>query len=280
MGRTENPVDFSIRARGQLANFLRAHREAANITFDELARRTGLSSATLKRAASGKKTPTKSVTQAFLLGCDADSRDIELGEFVWRRARRAERGRSDGRSPALSLITTRGDLSQALVNLYESEGAPPLRVVQERAGSQWLALSSASRIINQQTLPCTPEQMSAFLRGCRVPERKHALWLEAWARVVTPSAHEDAGATTGAPFIQPQIRRWMRLRNAAVHGDLKEFTQLAASDPYKANEMFVEWSSEGGEKARRKMWDHLLLESFATLSREPLSEARSYLPSA
>ncbi|MFJ2825875.1 hypothetical protein ACIO7M_32915 [Streptomyces toxytricini] len=87
-------------------------------------------------------------------------------------------------------------------------------------------------------------------------------------------------ATTGAPFIQPQIRRWMRLRNAAVHGDLKEFTQLAASDPYKANEMFVEWSSEGGEKARRKMWDHLLLESFATLSREPLSEARSYLPSA
>ncbi|MFD7020600.1 hypothetical protein [Streptomyces sp. NPDC059928] len=60
--------------------------------------------------------------------------------------------------------------------------------MRQRAGAQWLAISSASRILRRQTLPATEGQMEAFLRACLVPERSLASWLEAWRRVMYPTS--------------------------------------------------------------------------------------------
>ncbi len=54
MGHPETPVDQTVPARGELAEALRALRTRAGLSYDELAVRTGLSPATLKRAASGR----------------------------------------------------------------------------------------------------------------------------------------------------------------------------------------------------------------------------------
>ncbi|MFI8966932.1 helix-turn-helix domain-containing protein [Streptomyces sp. NPDC053493] len=56
-GTHENPVDHSVPSRGELADFLRAERRASGLTYDHLAERTGISAATLKRAASSRVTP-------------------------------------------------------------------------------------------------------------------------------------------------------------------------------------------------------------------------------
>ncbi|MFE2246644.1 helix-turn-helix domain-containing protein [Streptomyces lavendulae] len=174
MGRCELPVDYTVRARGDLAAALRELRAEAGLTYDELASRTGVSAATLKRAASGRTVPSWKTFSAFTEACcNVDGAVMsqlrrEFGELtgLWRSARVAERGRLKTlrRPPAPELITTAGQLSEALEYFYEKSGAPPLRQLQAQAGGAYLLpVSSAARIVARQALPASPQQCVAFL---------------------------------------------------------------------------------------------------------------------
>ncbi|WP_407841369.1 helix-turn-helix domain-containing protein [Streptomyces sp. DSM 116496] len=218
MGRPENPVDFTVSARGELAALLRKHRQAAGLTYEQLAARTGLSSATLKRAAAGKRTPSETVVMKFVGGCDVSKSDVLASRIGWARARLEERGFSDHRVPTPGLIASRGELSRAIVDLYERAGAPPLRLMQERAGAEWLAISSAHRIINRQALPRTREQMAAFLRGCGIrSSRAQKDWLNAWARTMS---------TTPAPLAELESVYWRPGSQHAVFREEQRRRQL------------------------------------------------------
>ncbi|MFF6835935.1 helix-turn-helix domain-containing protein [Streptomyces sp. NPDC012438] len=183
MGRTENPIDYELPGRGRLAELLRGERARAGRTYDELATLTGVSAATLKRAASGKVTPKESVVEAFLGACESGSRTITLAKNMRRQARRDERG---GHTRVLAVTVNAPDtLSDALIALHRNYGAPPYREMQERAGGAFqLPLSSISRILQRQMLPVDEQQMAAFLQGCRVPGPEQEEWLQAWRRAM------------------------------------------------------------------------------------------------
>ncbi|MBW5485241.1 helix-turn-helix domain-containing protein [Streptomyces bambusae] len=249
MGRSENPVDYTVSERGHLASQLREFRSAAELTYEQLSLRSGLSPATLKRAAAGKKTPTETTVVKYIEACGGTGTEIAAGMSYWRRARVAERGLTRRATPSPALIGTEGDLSQALVNVYQADGAPSLREMQRRAGKEWLALSSASRIINRQALPTTPDQMRAFLRACNVPEKQQKPWLDAWNRVVGPGRF--------AVTRTERLEKWRQLRNSVVHGDAQKYAALTSPTPS------LDDRSKVGE-----MWHRLLYESFVTLDYE------------
>ncbi|MFF2196958.1 helix-turn-helix domain-containing protein [Streptomyces sp. NPDC058157] len=133
MGRPELPVDSSSPDRGLLASRLRQLRQSARLTYDELAVKTSLSPATLKRAASGRSVPSWDTVEAFAGACGGD---LDAVRALWENARITRRGRlRELRRPGSpELITTRGALSEALEYFYERAGAPSLRRLQELAG--------------------------------------------------------------------------------------------------------------------------------------------------
>src|ERR1700750_2667174 len=87
MGRPEN----TISASGPVADHaqqLRLLRQHAALTLRQLTARTGLSTATLSVAASGRKLPTWEVTRAYVQACGGDEDDWRGGRgngcFVFR----------------------------------------------------------------------------------------------------------------------------------------------------------------------------------------------------
>ncbi|MGW0423874.1 helix-turn-helix domain-containing protein [Streptomyces sp. NPDC003015] len=185
MGRRENPVDHSWPARGRLAEHLRSWRESAGMTYAELAGRTGLSPATLKRAACGTTVPKRITVEAYVDGCGGGQEAVRAADELWRQARVEERGRlSQLRAPRPELIGDEGDLSRALEVVFEQAGAPSLREIRERSGNPLaLPVSSAARIVNRDTIPADQQQLQAFLTGCGVPPERHAPWLAAFAKI-------------------------------------------------------------------------------------------------
>ncbi|MFJ5552503.1 helix-turn-helix domain-containing protein [Streptomyces sp. NPDC093225] len=191
MGRPEKPVDRAVPERAQLAEWLRARRQESGLTYDELATATGLSAATLKRAASGRDLPRRETVLAFLQATGGDYEAFTLG--LWLKARIADRGRlrTLRRPPTPALISHRSELSAALEYLYEACGAPSLRELQQRAGgSHVLPVSTAARVVSRQALPASRQQFEAFLRGCGVASRALADWLHLWDTVAVPADEE------------------------------------------------------------------------------------------
>ncbi|MFE6713854.1 helix-turn-helix domain-containing protein [Streptomyces sp. NPDC057695] len=187
MGRTANPVNYDVPTRGYLAELLRTEKAAT--TYDELATRAGVSAATLKRAASGKVTPSEAVIDAFLAACGSTPHTILAAKSLRRRARRDELG-GYTRSIRTTTINTADMLADALQDLYRNAGAPTYREMQARAGGAYeLPLSSISRMLRRQMLPVDERQMRAFVKGCHVPQREQDEWVEAWRRVKERSSH-------------------------------------------------------------------------------------------
>ncbi|MGW7064924.1 helix-turn-helix domain-containing protein [Streptomyces sp. NPDC054904] len=200
MGRPELPVDQTVPARAELARALRELREIAVLTYDELAAETGLSAATLKRAASGRTLPAEDTVMAFGRACGAYH--LKMRE-LWLSARIADRGRlAQLRQPGSPLlISSARELSAALEYFYEKAGAPSLRRLVDRAGgAHLLPVSSAGRIVARQALPASQQQLGAFLGACGLRGREVIHWVEAF-EVVTPNyqrrnIRDDAGRQT------------------------------------------------------------------------------------
>lgn len=227
MGRNENPVDTSAPHRGRLAQTLRRHRRTAGLTYAELAQRTGVSAATLKRAASGVRVPKLVTAETIATACGGGPEAVREAAELWRLARIEERGRLKSlHAPRPNLISDAGDLSKALELAWEQAGAPTLREIRARSGNKHaLPVSSVARIVNRQALPADPQQLQAFLRGCGIPDDKHTPWLNAWNKITS----KPAPAT--APASRPALADTGRLlRKWQLHTQLAAALEEATAD--------------------------------------------------
>jgi transcriptional regulator with XRE-family HTH domain len=184
----------------ELAILLTALRETAGLTFAALAAATGLSETTLKRASCGTDVPQEATVTAYLRACSAGTDAERLLMRAWRAARAEQRGKlAHLQAPAVENIRTQADLSAALAAAYEEAGAPSLRVLRERAGTEGTAgtfllpKTTAWRIIRRTGRPTDWRQCAAFLRACGITGPRLDLWHQAWDRaqshtVRTPEA--------------------------------------------------------------------------------------------
>ncbi|GLX20481.1 IclR family transcriptional regulator domain-containing protein [Streptomyces lavendulae] len=183
MGRIERPVDRTDPIRAALALVLRGTRDRADLTYAELAHRTGISAARLKRAASGSKVPTLATVMGFLAGCGATQQEVVRATVLHERADRKPCGAVARELIEPARLSTRGELNSALVSLHRNAGSPSYRQMQRKSGGVWLAPSSIWGILRRQRLPVSSGQMAAFLLGCDVLEVHQEPWLDAWRRV-------------------------------------------------------------------------------------------------
>ncbi|MFB7429043.1 hypothetical protein ACFC0K_37790 [Streptomyces hydrogenans] len=166
-----------------LAELLRAERvRAGTPTYEQMAAGSEVSAATLKRAASGRSTPSQQTIFAYLLACGSRVSILERANTLRLKARRDERG--GRRKVFVEGISTPAALLDGLAALHVNLGARPYEEMQERAGgAHMLPLSSISRILNREMLPVDEKQMNAFIQGCGVLDRDREKWMEAWHRV-------------------------------------------------------------------------------------------------
>ncbi|MZE76712.1 helix-turn-helix domain-containing protein [Streptomyces xinghaiensis] len=201
MGRAEKPVDHSRPACGRLAEHLRSWRNSARMTYATLAGLTGLSPATLKRAASGAVVPRRTTVESYVEGCGGGPEAVQAAEELWRRARVEERGRLSGlRHPRPELISDAADLSRSLEAVWEQAGALSLREIRDRSGNPHaLPVSSAARIVNRDTIPADTQQLQAFLTGCGITPERHTPWLAAFTKITSSAPGANAAQVSPTP---------------------------------------------------------------------------------
>lgn len=185
MARPQIPLDFTFYPQASLAKYLREIHAATGLSFTELAQRAASSSATLKRAASGRGVPRRTVVEDYVQACTAPGPDRDLRTDVavrlWKRARYAQK--RPGRAylePRPDYVRDWRDLSGALRDLHAYAGFPSAADMEQRAGGfNALPHSTAHRIIQNRAVPRTPHQLLGFLLACEAPEERHHLWAEA-----------------------------------------------------------------------------------------------------
>ncbi|MFD0272234.1 helix-turn-helix domain-containing protein [Streptomyces sp. NPDC127106] len=186
MGRPEQPVPYMDRALGRLALGLRAARQAADLTYHQLADKTpGFSRPTLQRAASGKTLPTKETVTAYAKACGIDPGPLLA---LWEIARAKERVvRLGSPAPSVRQIRDEADMGAALRRLHVEAGAPPYREIEKRtrdaAGVVRVPRNTVHQVLSRQRFPSSREQLRALLTALGVPAADHEDWLRAWSRV-------------------------------------------------------------------------------------------------
>lgn len=186
MARPERPIRYPGSALGKLAAHLRHLRAHKGLTYGQLEALTHMSASTLSRAASGHRLPRLEVALAYEKACEGDG----AVRYLWERASQEARGRSrvvSIRAPRIDLVSTRGDLSRALVQVHLDYGSPSMRELERRVDARVgdygpLSRSTANRFIRRRGFPTSVMQMCAFLRACGVPEHELLEWRRAWRR--------------------------------------------------------------------------------------------------
>ncbi|WP_281291168.1 helix-turn-helix domain-containing protein [Streptomyces montanus] len=199
VGRRENPVVRDIAEVGTLADFQREWRHKAGLSYDQLAKATGESPTTLRRAASGTCVPPRKVLLAAITACGGPT---ERAIHLWKQARYHQRlvDTPHKPGPPADLVHDKFGMRAALVELYESDGAPTMAEMHKRAGGRHgkLPPSTAHRIANGETVPATLAQFEAYLDAVEVRKpAQRGLWVQAWNRV------HDSG-----PTALPDPRSW------------------------------------------------------------------------
>ncbi|WP_176741444.1 helix-turn-helix transcriptional regulator [Streptomyces sp. LUP30] len=234
-----------------LAQYLEGLRQRAGFTFAELAERTAVlgnpdwavSAATLKRAAGCRSLPKQNTVVAYVRGCGATPQEERKALLLWARARAKGRGiLHQLRAPAVHNIRTRREFTAALAAVYEAIGAPPLRTVQQRAGTVpqpagtacesqvfLLPLGTLWGIANRKIKLPAWKHCEAFLRGCGVAgERTLGHWKQAWKH-----ARTDRAATAGESLQprDPGRRAREAGRDTRKYGDFVRVLQAASGPP-------------------------------------------------
>ncbi|GAA3776608.1 multiprotein-bridging factor 1 family protein [Streptomyces phyllanthi] len=185
MGRRENPIGQCGRTLRSLAAWLRAGREAAGLTYEQLAARTEFSADTLARAASGRSVPRNlDVVLAYARACDLS---VKEAEKYWKLARRDEAravGVLSGHRGGvhISVVKDFADLHSAIVDLYQNGGSPPLRSLDARIGGLGrLPHSTAGRVLKGRSTPSRLFVL-AFAEVFGVRKSDLPEWGKAWDR--------------------------------------------------------------------------------------------------
>ncbi|MFF8423500.1 multiprotein-bridging factor 1 family protein [Streptomyces sp. NPDC015680] len=199
------PIDDPHNGVGRLARELREGRSRRGLTRRELARRINRSVTTIQRAEAGDVRPTLLVTQEIAGACGVGIDEIEI---LWKKASRLGRGHRMTDAPRLNLVRTSADLAAALRRVWEENGEPSSRQMEERAEARSKEFAPLSRMsawrIRERKQPVTSvRQMHAYLIACEVPEYSFPGWVKAWQR----AKHADRRAPKPAPAPAPRHPR-------------------------------------------------------------------------
>lgn len=207
MGRPEKALDTTVPTRAKLAAFLRARKDTANLTHEQIAARTNgaASRATLCRATSGATVPPWHTVAIFV-----EATTTEMEEFfestevamaraleLWIRARRATRAPYYiHKAPDPTLIWDVADFSNTLRAQHVWAGYPTPGEMERMAGPGELPGTTIRRILKGSTLPVDPQQTLAFLKACYViTPGEHHLWLAAALRAFRRSPERTKDVT-------------------------------------------------------------------------------------
>ncbi|MBB4796286.1 transcriptional regulator with XRE-family HTH domain [Streptomyces nodosus] len=192
MGRPENPVDRTVPARAQLADFLRERRSAAGLTYSQMAKVVGgqPSAATFERAASGTIVPSLETIRDFIIATTTEKESfgpgpaLARGRELWIQVRRATRAPYYVcKAPDPTLVSDTAGFLRALRHQHVWMGYPTPGVMERMSGPGMLPRTTTRRIIDGDTLPVDPQQAVAFLKACYViDETELGLWLAAAVR--------------------------------------------------------------------------------------------------
>ncbi|MGW4438087.1 helix-turn-helix domain-containing protein [Streptomyces sp. NPDC004596] len=189
MGRPEALVDHTVPELGIFAEYLRALRRLAGLTYAELAEEVSYSPAQLKRAASGRYLPPFSLAFSYASVCcvRADHNGLSWVLHLHAEAERAvsEHKRAARRSTVLAkpqLAWDRADLSGAMRDQWAYAGRPSCHQI-ERVTSGGVSHSTAHMIVTARTIPRDLRQYAAFLQVCGVTGKRMRPWLRAWVKV-------------------------------------------------------------------------------------------------
>lgn len=202
MSRPEN----SISASGPVADFaqqLRLLRQHTGLTLRQLTTRTGLSTATLSVAASGRKLPTWEIARAYVQACGGDTDDwrVRWEHAAWfsrvpagvrltgKTSRtppvrhRANPLHFPGGPPPLPVTAENiGEFMECLLRVKIWAGDPPIRTLSRRAG---LPPSTMQDFLHRERRKLPPaETVCAFLEACGVDDPNvMAEWIFTWRRL-------------------------------------------------------------------------------------------------
>ncbi|MGW1563378.1 helix-turn-helix domain-containing protein [Streptomyces sp. NPDC002144] len=226
MGRTENPVDRSVPERAKLADFLRARRHTAAMTYQQMAVRSGRgSAATFERAASGTVVPSWDTVEAFILVTVGEydvqlELDMDHGRQLWIKARRATRAPYYvRRAPDPTLLASAADFLRALRHQHVWAGYPTPGEMQRMSGPGQLPMTTARRIIAGDALPVDPQQTISFLKACYVVRAADLeQWLAAAVRVLRDVPSRARGLDLWVKAHQQMARQAQT--EAAAHAPL------------------------------------------------------------
>ncbi|MFI7352177.1 helix-turn-helix domain-containing protein [Streptomyces sp. NPDC049936] len=197
MGRPEIPVDRTVPARAQLADFLRERRHAAGLTYSQMTKNLGgqPSAATLERAASGSVVPTLDTVRDFIIATTTEKETfgpepaLHSGRELWIRARRVTRAPYYVRkAPDPTLVSDTAGFLKALRHQHVWSGYPAPGEMERMSGPGELPRTTVRRIISGEALPVDPQQAIAFLMACYVIEEAD---LELWLAAAVRSFKED-----------------------------------------------------------------------------------------
>ncbi|MEU7306131.1 helix-turn-helix transcriptional regulator [Streptomyces sp. NPDC007206] len=189
MGRPEAPIDYTIPELGKCAEFLRAMRHAAGLTYTALAAVTNYSPAHLKRAARGEWT-SPDVVQAYAKACVTSNEDVIILSEVMAQHRAAtdairEAEREARRAkvvPKPQYARDEADLSGAMRDAWARAARPTSRFI-ETASEGQVPSSTAHTIIKGRNVPKDVRQYVAFLKVCGISGDGLEPWFRAWVKV-------------------------------------------------------------------------------------------------
>ncbi|MFE6165496.1 XRE family transcriptional regulator [Streptomyces sp. NPDC056486] len=159
----------------EVARQLRLMRHLAGLTYAQLARATGLSTAQLHRAANGYRTPWP-VVEKFSRGCGVDPRAVQEH---WREAMAAPESVSFGLDRVRG-ITTFDELREAMQELLRASGLS-LRELSQRAPAGTLPRTTLNEALRGKAR-LRKDLVLAFVGALRLGSEQEAAWSDAWKR--------------------------------------------------------------------------------------------------
>jgi transcriptional regulator with XRE-family HTH domain len=178
------PIEDPDHGIGRLARELRRGRARRGLTRQDLAGEIGRSVTTIQRAEAAQVRPTLPVARDIAAACGMDGDEIEV---LWRKASRSGRGHRLTDAPRLKLVRTSADLAALLRRVWEENGEPSSRQMEDRAevrANEFAPLSrmSAWRIRERKQPVTSVRQLYAYLIACEIPEDSFTAWAKAWQR--------------------------------------------------------------------------------------------------
>ncbi|MEV5864825.1 helix-turn-helix transcriptional regulator [Streptomyces sp. NPDC052071] len=222
------PIDDPNHGVGRLAQALRDGRSRRGLSRRQLAAEIDRSVTTIQRAEAGDVRPTLLVSQQIADACGIDHDEIEA---LWRKAARLGRGHRVTDAPRLKLVRTSADLAAALRRVWEENGEPSSRHMEERAEARAREFAPLSRMsawrIRERKQPVTSvRQLYAYLIACEVPEGTFPAWAKAWQR----AKRDDRWTPRIVPAPHPSHPRRRVTPSEAV--DFMIRSGLRPIDPY------------------------------------------------